>query len=116
MKFAAFLLAGIGLGIGVAYWQIGGDAAGDWDTGLPLEQQAPIERRRASPAVLAFQIDGLSQVRFRRFRIHREPPSGQTPVPRLSRRQKHRRWRSALATPTREYRKHRPIPPISTPI
>lgn len=45
MKFAAFLLAGIGLGIGVAYWQIGGDAAGDWESGFSLEQQAPIERR-----------------------------------------------------------------------
>lgn len=45
MKFAAYLLAGIGLGLAFAYWQNGGEAVGDWESGLVLEDRAPIELR-----------------------------------------------------------------------
>jgi len=45
MKIAAFLLAGIGLGFAVAYWQIGGEPVADWDSGFSSEEGAPIERR-----------------------------------------------------------------------
>ena len=45
MKFAAFLLAGIALGIGVAYWQIGGDAPDTWESGYAVDDSAPLERR-----------------------------------------------------------------------
>lgn len=45
MKFAAYLLAGIAVGAGFAYWQIGGGAADGWDTDLAVEERAPLERR-----------------------------------------------------------------------
>lgn len=45
MKFAAYLLAGIAVGIGVAYWQLGGDPAHDWDSAVAVEDGAPLERR-----------------------------------------------------------------------
>jgi len=45
MKFAAYLLAGIGLGLGFAYWQIGGDPVGDWSTDATVEDRLPLDRR-----------------------------------------------------------------------
>jgi hypothetical protein len=45
MKFAAYLLAGIGLGLGFAYWQIGGEPVGDRGTDLTVEDRLPLDRR-----------------------------------------------------------------------
>jgi hypothetical protein len=45
MKFAAYLLAGIGLGLGFAYWQIGGQSVGDLSADLSLEDRLPLDRR-----------------------------------------------------------------------
>lgn len=45
MKFAAYLLAGIALGVGVAYWQLGGEPVGDWASNPNIEQRAPLEQR-----------------------------------------------------------------------
>lgn len=55
MKFAAYLLAGIGLGVGLAFWQLGG---GDDPSGssLALDRQAPIDRRLSElETALAFE-------------------------------------------------------------
>jgi hypothetical protein len=45
MKFAAYLLAGIGLGLGFAYWQTGGEPVGDWGSDLSVDDRLPVERR-----------------------------------------------------------------------
>ena len=45
MKIAAYLLAGIGLGFAVAYWQIGGEPVAEWESGFSFEDGAPLERR-----------------------------------------------------------------------
>jgi hypothetical protein len=45
MKFAAYLLAGIGLGLGFAYWQIGGQSVGDLSADLSIEDRLPLDRR-----------------------------------------------------------------------
>lgn len=45
MKFAAFLLAGIGLGLGVAYWQMARNSAPERDLAIAADDPAPIERR-----------------------------------------------------------------------
>lgn len=45
MKFAAYLLAGIGLGVAVAYWQIGGEPVGEWGTEIGVDDRASLERR-----------------------------------------------------------------------
>jgi hypothetical protein len=45
MKFAAYLLAGIGLGLGFAYWQTGGQSVGDSSADLSVEDRLPLDRR-----------------------------------------------------------------------
>jgi hypothetical protein len=45
MKFAAYLLAGIGLGLGFAYWQTGGQSVGDLSADLSVEDRLPLDRR-----------------------------------------------------------------------
>jgi hypothetical protein len=44
MKFAAYLLVGIGLGLAIAWWQIGGEPARDWESGL-ADNGLPLDRR-----------------------------------------------------------------------
>jgi hypothetical protein len=60
MKFAAYLLAGIGLGLGFAYWQIGGDPVGDWSSGIAIEDGAPLDRR-LSQLETSLQIERLER-------------------------------------------------------
>jgi hypothetical protein len=45
MKFAAYLLAGIGIGLGFAYWQIGGQSVGDLSADPSIEDRLPLDRR-----------------------------------------------------------------------
>jgi C-terminal processing protease CtpA/Prc len=45
MKFAAYLLAGIGLGFAVAYWQIGSEPVADWESDFAFDDGAPVEQR-----------------------------------------------------------------------
>ncbi|MGD8339884.1 MAG: PDZ domain-containing protein [Gammaproteobacteria bacterium] len=39
------MLAGIALGIGVAFWQIGSDDTGAWESSASIDERAPLERR-----------------------------------------------------------------------
>jgi hypothetical protein len=45
MKFAAYLLVGIALGVGVAYWQLGGAPGDTLDSAVVAGDRAPLERR-----------------------------------------------------------------------
>ncbi len=55
MKFAIYLVAGIGLGLGVAYWQFGGNASGGLDTGLVAADQGLELRIRELETALSLE-------------------------------------------------------------
>lgn len=44
-KIAAYLLIGIAIGLGVAYWQSAGEAQSEIGSGLSIEDRAPLEAR-----------------------------------------------------------------------
>jgi len=60
MKFAAYLLAGIGLGLGFAYWQIGGQSVGDLSSDLSIEDRLPLDRR-LSELETSLQLERLER-------------------------------------------------------
>jgi hypothetical protein len=60
MKFAAYLLAGIGLGLGFAYWQIGGQPVGDLSADLPIEDRPALDRR-LSELETSLQLERLER-------------------------------------------------------
>lgn len=60
MKFAAYLLAGIGLGLGFAYWQIGGQSVGDLSADLSIEDRLPLDRR-LSELETSLQLERLER-------------------------------------------------------